>query len=238
MFVVETRNLSKHYGDVPALEDVTLQVKSGEVFYLLGPNGAGKTTLLNVLLGFVRPTRGQALVEGVDVTERPQHARRAVAYIPELVTLYPTLSAIENLRFFSDLAGHRGYSMVDHERFLAQAGLEPSDIRRRVSTYSKGMRQKVGIAIAIAKGATLLLLDEPTSGLDPASANEFVERIAAMSAKGCAVLMTTHDLLRAKASRARVGIMRQGRLVAIVDGSDARSSQLEEAYLNATQVKP
>jgi ABC-2 type transport system ATP-binding protein len=234
MPVVQTHNLSKHYGDVPALDDVNLEIQAGEVVYLLGPNGAGKTTLLNVLLGFVPPTSGQALVGGVDVTERPEDARRATAYIPELVTLYPTLTAIENLRFFSELAGHRQYSTHDYERCLAEAGLEASHARRRVSTYSKGMRQKVGIAIAIAKQAKLLLLDEPTSGLDPASANEFVAVIAALSGKGCAVLMTTHDLFRAKASASRVAIMRRGAIVATLESANLDSLQLERAYLTHT----
>jgi ABC-2 type transport system ATP-binding protein len=235
MIVVETVNLSKHYADILALDDVNLRLHAGELLYLLGPNGAGKTTLLNVLLGLVPPTGGRALVAGVDVVAQPEHARRATAYIPELVTLYPTLSGIENLRFFSELAGHRLYSNQDYERFLAEAGLDPADARRRVSTYSKGMRQKVGIAIAVAKQAQLLLLDEPTSGLDPAAANEFMTSLAAMSARGCAVLMTTHDLFRAKASGARVGIMRRGRLVASFDSASVDSSQLEQAYLGAIQ---
>ena len=231
MLLIETTALSKRYGVISALADVTLGIAAGEVFCLLGPNGAGKTTLLNVLLGFVPATSGAALVAGIDVGREPERARTRMAYIPELVTLYPSLSGLENLRFFCDLAGRRDYSTADLERFLAEAQLQQSAARRRVATYSKGMRQKVGIAIARAKDADVLLLDEPTSGLDPASAVEFTTLIGAMAARGCAILMTTHDLFRAKVSSTRIGIMRQGRLVVTFESARVDASDLERAYL-------
>jgi ABC-2 type transport system ATP-binding protein len=229
--LIEARQLSKQYGAVRALDEVTIEVGAGEIVCLLGPNGAGKTTLLNVLLGFVSPTSGRAFVNGIDVVADPRRARRALAYVPELVTLYPHLSGLENLRFFAALSGHREHSSADLERMLADVGLPTGHASRRVGVYSKGMRQKVGIAIALAKRASVLLLDEPTSGLDPASASELSALITGLADRGCAVLMTTHDLFRARTSGGRIGIMRQGRLSTSLDSRSVDLSSLEQIYL-------
>jgi ABC-2 type transport system ATP-binding protein len=231
VIAIEARDLAKRYGNVSALAGVSLEIAPGEVFCLLGPNGAGKTTLINVLLGFVAPTSGQARIYGCDVTSDAEQVRRRTAYIPEQVTLYPTLSGIENLRFFCDLAGHREYSTTELRAFLHDAGLDRAAADRRLSSYSKGMRQKVGVAIALAKRADVLLLDEPTSGLDPHASNEFAGLLATLAARGCAVLMTTHDLFRAKMSGTRVGILHQGRLVATFAARDIEGDELEHAYL-------
>jgi ABC-2 type transport system ATP-binding protein len=228
---LEARRLSKRYGDVVALDDLDLHIAAGEVFCLLGPNGAGKTTLINLLLGFVAPSGGDAFIGGVSVAERPQETRRRCGYIPEQVQLYPSLTGLENLEFFCELGGDRHYAMDDLRGFLTDAGLERAAADRRVSNYSKGMRQKVGIAIALAKRADVLLLDEPTSGLDPHASNEFAGLLGMLAARGCAVLMTTHDLFRAKASGSRVGILYQGRLVATFAAAEVEGHELEDVYL-------
>jgi ABC-2 type transport system ATP-binding protein len=189
-----------------------------------------------VLLGFTPVTSGQALVNGIDVATRPDDARRAIGYVPELVALYPLLSGIENLQFFCDLAGHR-YTADELERFLADVGLDASTASRRVSTYSKGMRQKVGIAIALAKHADVFLLDEPTSGLDPASANEFGTIVASLAGRGGAVLVTTHDLFRARSSAARIGIMHNGRLLVELERGELDATELERAYLRHVEPR-
>jgi ABC-2 type transport system ATP-binding protein len=235
VFLLEARRLSKRYGNVSAIDDLSFGVGAGEVFCLLGPNGAGKTTLINLFLGFIPASGGEALIKGLDVARHPLDTRRVTAYIPEQVMLYPSLSAMENLRFFCELAGHRQYSTADLEGFLAQVGLQPTDVHRRIGTYSKGMRQKVGIAIAVAKRAEVLLLDEPTSGLDPTASNEFANLLADVSAQGRAVLMTTHDLFRARSSGTRMGIMRKGTLVATFDASAVDHHELERAYLRHVQ---
>jgi ABC-2 type transport system ATP-binding protein len=229
--LLEAHQLTKQYGDLVALDRLDLSIASGEVFCLLGPNGAGKTTTINLFLGFESPTSGTALINGLDVATHSQETKRAVAYIPEQVTLYRNLSAIENLRFFSALAGHREHSDQDLTALLIESGLTSLDVHRRVGTYSKGMRQKVAIAIALAKRAQVLLLDEPTSGLDPTASNEFSQVLAGLVARGTAVLMTTHDLLRAKLSGTRIGILRRGRLVATLDAASVGYGELEEAYL-------
>jgi ABC-2 type transport system ATP-binding protein len=145
--------------------------------------------------------------------------------------LYKNLTGLENLEYFSALAGRPDYTRAQLLDFLHQVGLERAAADRRVGTYSKGMRQKVGIAIALAKNAKVLLLDEPTSGLDPKAANEFSALLAQLSADGVAVLMATHDLFRAKESGSRVGIMRQGRLVRTLDTVEVGHADLERIYL-------
>jgi ABC-2 type transport system ATP-binding protein len=229
--MLEAVNLTKKYNGVPALDDLTLRVMPGEVFCLLGANGAGKTTTINLFLNFVPPTAGTARINGVDITQRPLETKKYLAYIPETVILYKNLTGLENLEYFSALAGRADYTRGQLLEFLTQVGLQPDAADKRVGTYSKGMRQKVGISIALAKNAKALLLDEPTSGLDPKAANEFSTLLARLSNNGVAVLMATHDLFRAKESGTRVGIMRQGRLVRTLETNEVGHADLERIYL-------
>jgi ABC-2 type transport system ATP-binding protein len=229
--MLEAVHLTKHYNGVAALDDLTLRVMPGEVFCLLGANGAGKTTTINLFLNFVEPTSGTATINGIDVTERPLETKKYVAYIPETVMLYKNLTGLENLEYFSALAGRPDYTRAQLLDVLKQVGLEPAAADKRVGTYSKGMRQKVGIAIALAKNATSLLLDEPTSGLDPKAANEFSALLSRLSEDGVAVLMATHDLFRAKESGTRVGIMKHGRLVRTLETTEVGHVDLERIYL-------
>jgi len=229
--MLEAIDLSKRYAGVPALEGLNLRVEPGEVFCLLGANGAGKTTTINLFLNFVEPSGGTARVRGLDVTRHPLETKRFLAYIPELVMLYRNLSGLENLRYFAALAGHDGYGRDELLGLLADAGLSREAALRRVSTYSKGMRQKVGIAIALAKRAEALLLDEPTSGLDPKASNEFSALLQEMAGRGVAILMATHDLFHAKETGTRVGIMKQGRMVAQLDTAAVGHADLERTYL-------
>jgi len=232
--MLEARSLSKRYGDTLALDRLDLTVAPGEVFCLLGPNGAGKTTTVNLFLNFVSPTSGQALVCGIDAEKEPQRARRALAYIPEMVTLYPALSGLENLGYFSTLADGVQRPQGELLRLLTQAGLDAARAAQKVGGYSKGMRQKVGIAIAMARGARALLLDEPTSGLDPRAANEFAASIDALRRQGVAVLMVTHDLFLARQCATRVGIMQRGRLVTVLDAATVDPAGLERVYLESS----
>jgi len=228
--VLQAIDLSKKYGTQVALDRLNLTVAPGEVFCLLGANGAGKTTTINLFLNFIHPSGGSARINGLDVTERPLETKRFVAYIPEQVMLYRNLTGLENLEYFTALAGHE-YPRSAFIELFRQVGLPIGAEDQRVSTYSKGMRQKVGIAIAIAKKADALLLDEPTSGLDPKASNEFSALLKQMSERGVAVLMATHDLFRAKESGSRVGIMKHGRLVATMGTADLGHADLERLYL-------
>jgi ABC-2 type transport system ATP-binding protein len=227
----EARQLSKHYGSVVALRGLDLSIASGEVFCLLGANGAGKTTTIHLFLGFIDPTSGSARIDGRSVHDHPLETRACVAYIPENVMLYPQLTGLENLEFFTTLAG-RGTLGADALRAtLRRAGLPNEAVDRRVGAYSKGMRQKVGIAMAMAKGARALLLDEPTSGLDPQASNEFSRLLSAMREDGVAVLMATHDIFRSKEVGDRVGIMKHGELVATFSTAELSHADLEHVYL-------
>jgi ABC-2 type transport system ATP-binding protein len=229
--MLEALELTKSYNGTIALDRLNLKIEPGEVFCLLGANGAGKTTAINLFLNFVPPTSGTARIKGKDVVAAPLETKRHVAYIPEQVMLYRNLSGLENLEYFSALAGHDRYSRSELLAFLEESGLAADAADRRISTYSKGMRQKVGIAIAIAKKAEALLLDEPTSGLDPKAANEFSQLLKKLSGAGVAVLMATHDLFRAKETGTRVGIMRHGRLMRNLDTKEIGHADLERIYL-------
>lgn len=229
--MLEAINLTKAYNGTKALDTLNLKIEPGEVFCLLGANGAGKTTTINLFLNFIEPTSGTAKIKGLDVTAQPLETKRYIAYIPEQVMLYKNLTGLENLEYFSVLAGHDEYTREQFLRFFDQVGLQREAAEKRVGTYSKGMRQKVGIAIALAKQAEALLLDEPTSGLDPKASNEFSELLKKLSGKGVAVLMATHDLFRAKESGTRVGIMRHGMLRSTIKTEEIGHADLEHLYL-------
>ncbi len=229
--MLEARGLTKLYGSFKALDSLDLSIEPGQVFCLLGANGAGKTTTINLFLNFIEASSGEARVHGLQVAENPLETKKHLAYIPEQVMLDRHLTGLENLEYFTALAGHEEYSQDQLRCFLNEAGISADAIDWRVSTYSKGMRQKVGIAIAVAKRAKALLLDEPTSGLDPKASSEFSELLKSMSGEGVAVLMATHDLFRAKETGTHVGIMKQGRLVARLTTAEIGHADLEGLYL-------
>ena len=223
-------NLSKTYGDYKALNNLNLKLNKGEIFALLGQNGAGKSTTINIFLGFVKPTEGVAKINGISVVDHPEETKKFIAYIPETVLLYPNLTGVENLKFFSSLAGF-DYDNEALTNFLSKAGLQADAHHNRLGGYSKGMRQKVGIAIAIAKKAKVLLLDEPTSGLDPKASNEFSEILKELASEGTTIFMATHDIFRAKEVADRIGIMKRGNLISEINADEISASELEKLYL-------
>lgn len=229
-FILQARQLVVLRDGRRTIDALDLSVPAGTVYALLGGNGAGKTTTLNAFLGFVKPATGEVSVDGVDVQEDPQAARDRLAYLPENVALYPYLSGVENLQYFCTLARIR-VDASQAQDLLRSAGLQAAAYPQRASTYSKGMRQKVGLAIAHAKRAKAMLLDEPTSGLDPSAANDFAARVRAARDQGMAVLMATHDLFNAKQVADRIGIMREGRLVEEFAAHTVGHDALERIYL-------
>jgi ABC-2 type transport system ATP-binding protein len=229
--VLEAIELKKNYGEYEALKGLNLRVNDGDIYCLLGANGAGKTTTINLFLNFVDPTSGVALINGIEVAKNPLETKRFLAYIPEQVMLYGNLTGMENLEYFARLGGHEQYSAADYRGFLDQVGLQHDWAERRVRTYSKGMRQKVGVAIALAKRAKALLLDEPTSGLDPKASNEFSALLIQLRNAGAAILMATHDLFRAKETGTRIGIMKDGRLVRELSTDEVSHADVERIYL-------
>ena len=223
-------NLSKTYGDYEALNNLNLKLNKGEIFALLGQNGAGKSTTINIFLGFVKPTEGVAKINGISVIDHPNETKKFIAYIPETVLLYPNLTGVENLKFFSSLAGF-DYDNETLTNFLSKAVLQSDAHHNRLGGYSKGMRQKVGIAIAIAKKAKVLLLDEPTSGLDPKASNEFSEILKELASEGTTIFMATHDIFRAKEVADRIGIMKRGNLISEINADEISANELEKLYL-------
>ena len=224
------KDLTKKYGSQVALNNLNLTIQPGEVYCMLGANGAGKTTTINLFMGFLAADGGNAIVDGIEVYPGNLETRKRIAYIPEQVMLYPTLTGLQNLQYFSELSGKQR-NVEELSIILNNAGLQETAHRKKVGTYSKGMRQKVGIAIALAKEAKVLLLDEPTSGLDPYASNELSRLIRQLSDGGMAILMATHDLFRAKEDGHRIGIMKEGRLMFETDTVSISLSALENDYL-------
>jgi len=229
--MLEIVNLSKHYGAVKAVQNLELTIQPGEIFTMLGANGAGKTTTLMVALGFTEPTEGTVRICGIDVTKEPLDAKKHVAYVSENVMLYGNFTARQNLDFFTKLGGHKNVSDAEYDAVLERVGLPGESFTRRVKGFSKGMRQKLGIAIAIMKDAEVVLLDEPTSGLDPKSGAEFLTLLAQLRSEGKAIWMTTHDIFRAKEIADRVGIMVSGKLVKVLSREELEQEDLEKLYV-------
>jgi ABC-2 type transport system ATP-binding protein len=227
------------YAGRSILRGLDLAIAPGETYALLGANGAGKTTTLSLFLGFVQPTRGQVRVLGADPVVDAAAVRRQLAYIPENVALYEHLSARENLAYFLDLAGQRATPDAITAA-LARAGLDAAAHDRRVAGFSKGMRQKVAIGLALARRVPVLLLDEPTSGLDPKAQAEFSRLLAWLGGEDVAILMVTHDLLGAADVADRIGFLDQGRLLEEVAASgserfDVRALHMRYATAGAMQ---
>jgi len=231
--ILKAAGLSKRYEDgVLALDRLNLNVRPGEIYCLLGANGAGKTTTINLFLGFIPPTSGTCSINGVDVTRDPLEAKKYVSFVSENVMLYGNFTARQNLDFFAKLGGKTGLAKDDYYRVMRRVSLQEKAYDQRVKNFSKGMRQKLGIAIAVIKDAPAVLLDEPTSGLDPKAAAEFLEIMAELKNEGKAILMSTHDIFRAKEIGDRVGIMREGRLVMERSREELRHEDLNRIYID------
>lgn len=226
--MLKALNITKSYNGNIALKDATFEVSKGEIFCLLGQNGAGKTTTINIFLGFIKKDSGQAFIGDKEVGV--DDVNHLTAYIPETVQLYPNLSGLENLDFFSRLAGFK-YTPSELSDFLIKTGLQQEAHLKRLSSYSKGMRQKVGIAIALAKSAEVIFMDEPTSGLDPKATSEFTKICKELAAMGKVIFMATHDIFNAVELGTTIGIMKEGVLAEQLKASDINAEQLNQLYL-------
>ena len=239
--VVETHELTKRYGGQVAVNRLDLQIRKGEIFGFLGPNGAGKTTTFLMLLGLSEPTAGTARVCGFDPTREPLKVKRVVGYLPENVGFYEDMTASDNLRYVARLNGLRDGALQGKiEALLDQVGLL-AEARKRVGAYSRGMRQRLGIAEVLLKDPQVAFLDEPTLGLDPDGTQRMLDFIQGLSReKGITVFFSSHQLDQVQRISDRVGIMLKGHLVAAGPiqelarqrlGVDQEKYTLEEIYL-------
>ncbi|MEM9837870.1 MAG: ABC transporter ATP-binding protein [Pseudomonadota bacterium] len=227
--VLKAQNLTVERGGQKVLSDVSFAIDEGEVFALLGGNGAGKSTTLLTFLGFLAPSSGEAFVQGQKASENTRHVRQQSAYLPESANLYPHLNARENLRYFLSLAGVKR-SEAEVEAALDDVSLRNDARGARLETYSKGMRQKVAIALAILREAPILFLDEPTSGLDPVAIDEFNTLITKMSEGGTTVLMVTHDVYGACQVAGRIGLLRRGQFVGAFEAPEGGQISPDEVH--------
>jgi len=237
--ILKADDLSKRYEDgVLAVDHLNLSIYPGEVYCLLGANGADKTTTINLFLNFIPPTTGTCLINGIDVTKDPLEAKKYVAFVSENVMLYGNFTARQNLDFFAKLGGKTALTKDDYFQVMRRVSLQEKAFDQRVKNFSKGMRQKLGISIAIIKDAPAILLDEPTSGLDPKAATEFLEIMDELKNEGKAILMSTHDIFRAKEIGDRVGIMKEGRLVMERTRQELQYEDLVKIYIDYMKSEP
>jgi ABC-2 type transport system ATP-binding protein len=235
--MIQAIDLTKRYEDGQlALDHLNLNIEPGQIYCLLGANGAGKTTAINLFFNFIEPTYGTALINGVDCTKNPLETKRHAAYVSENVMLYGNFTARQNLDFFTKLSGRKDLKREDYHMAMRRVGLPEISFEKRVKTFSKGMRQKLGIAIAVLKQASALLLDEPTAGLDPKAASEFIDLLRRLRSEGKAILMSTHDIFRAKEIADRVGIMKEGVLIIEKTKGELIHDDLEKLYLKYMEI--
>jgi len=211
--MLETRDLTKVYNeDVLGVNNLNLKVDDSEIYVVLGANGAGKRTTISMLLNFIEPTSGTALVDDIEIPKFPLEAKKHLAYVSENVELYRNFTARQNLSFFAKLGGRKKVSNEELDATLGRVGLPEEAFTRRVKTFSKGMRQRLGIAIAIMKNAQAVLLDEPTSGLDPKGGADLLNLLRQLKEEGKAIFMSTHDIhsaLNPRESCSAAGILSQ-----------------------------
>ena len=225
--IVQAQGLRKAYGRIQAVDGLSLEIQEGEIYGLLGPNGSGKTTTILILLGLTEPSGGEVRVAGFNPTREALKVKRIVGYLPENVGFYEDLTARENLRYIARLNGIPDRDSKKRiQEVLEQVGL--SDVADRpVGTYSRGMRQRLGIADVLIKQPKLAILDEPTTGIDPEGASQILDMIVEMrNQQGLTILLSSHLLHQVQRVCDRVGIMHQGKLVAegTVDELGAKSS--------------
>jgi ABC-2 type transport system ATP-binding protein len=229
--MLEAVNISKEFKGYKALNSISFKVEKGETLCLVGANGAGKSTIIKIFTGQLSPSSGSANINGLNVMIGLKDLKSHIAYIPENLTLYGHLNALENLDLFCSVS-KLNYSVKELRFFLKDAGLSEAHFEKKLEKYSKGMRQKVGIAYAIAKKASCLFLDEPASGLDPKSILEFSMIIKKLTAEGVTILMTSHDLNRSIHDADKIGIMKDGNLLETIRTTNCSHDELEKKYMD------
>jgi ABC-2 type transport system ATP-binding protein len=239
--MIELRHLSKHFGGLAAVSDLTLQVGRGQFFAVLGPNAAGKTTLLRMMAGLLKPTSGTARVAGFDIQTDPLEARRRMAYVPDFPFLYEKLTPWEFFRFTGQIFQMSGARLEEAARELIPRFNLDEFARKAIDGLSHGTRQRVAIAASLLHDPEVFIIDEPMVGLDPQHARVVKDVLKERTRRGCTVFLSTHQLSVAEEMADQVGIMHQGRLVAVGTPGELRrqaragaNSTLEQVFLNLT----
>jgi len=213
---IEVDSVTKRFGDIVAVNNVSMKVARGEIFGLLGPNGAGKSTLTKMLCGMINPASGTIKVGGYNVQDNPMKVKELLGVVPQEIVLYDYLNARENLAFFGKLYGLSGGKLKNRiEELLKFTQLDEKAVKRRVSTYSGGMKRRVNIAVALLHEPQIILLDEPTVGLDPKNRLALWEIIQTLHKEGKTIVLTTHRMDEAEELCARVAIMDKGKIIAL-----------------------
>lgn len=237
--LIQTRDLTKRFGDKTAVDQVTFHVNAGEVFGFLGPNGAGKTTTIKMIVGLLQPTSGSVEVAGFDIQAEPIQAKSVCGYVPDTPNLYPKLSALELLHFVGDLY-EINHQQVERRSLELLKLFELDGVADDpIDTYSHGMQQKTAFAAALLHDPQVLVLDEPTSGLDPRSARIIKDILKQLAQRGSAVFLSTHILEIAERMCDRIGIINKSQLIAVGTMQELRSlgkgeTSLEDIFLSLT----
>ena len=241
--MIEIHQLTRRYGELLAVDNLSLTIPRGEFFVVLGPNAAGKTTTIKAIAGLIRPTSGTVRVAGFDVQTHPLEARRRLAYVPDFPFLYEKLTPWEFLRFTAQMFGIPDDDIEGRARpLVAQFGLE-GFLHKSIEGLSHGTRQRTAIVAALIHDPEVLVIDEPMVGLDPANARAVKDVLKERSQRGMTVFLSTHQLSVAEEMADRIGIIHRGRCVAVGTASQLRSQSgtetpLEQAFLALTQEKP
>ncbi|MES1211664.1 MAG: ABC transporter ATP-binding protein [Acidobacteriota bacterium] len=234
--MIEAIDLSKRYPSGKlALDALNLRVEPGEIYCLLGPKGAGKTTVINLFLGLTEPTAGRALIGGAEVARTPLETRRSAAFLAEGTLFYERLTVRQNLEFFARLGGRPQAARSHCEMILREVGLPETSFDQKLTELGPGVIRKLGLAVALVKGAPALLLDEPLSSVDPKAAAELVEILEGLRDQGKALLVTLQDLFWVRQLADRAGFLQEGRQVLARTREELRYEDLERLYLDYTR---
>jgi len=242
--IIEIQDLNKTFKHAaePAVNGISFSINRNEIFGLLGPNGAGKTTTISILCGLFPPTSGKVLIDGKDLHTEPGSIKNIIGIVPQDIALYPTLTARENLAFYGSMYGLHGKELKDKiDNWLQKLGLTDA-AKRKVSTYSGGMKRRVNLIAGVLHGPKILFLDEPTVGVDVQSRNVIIEHLKALNATGTTIIYTSHHMEEAENFCTRVSIIDHGKILtegtpAELISRNAGSTNLENVFLNLTNRK-
>lgn len=232
--ILEVSGLSKSFGKIVAVSDVSFQVEEGESFGLLGPNGAGKSTTISMLFGLLTPDKGSILVSGQTMQANPLAVKRSLGYVPQEIALYPELSAQENLSFWGRLYGLSGGKLKERVAHVLDVVGLSERARGRVGTFSGGMKRRINIAAALLHQPKLLIMDEPTVGIDPQSRNHILETVKQLNQQGMTIIYTSHYMEEVEYLCSRIGIIDHGQIIALGTVPELRRIVGEDAEIVLT----